>query len=202
MPSTALSSCFLEGGKSRTGRPCAVAVESRMPDRFGPRAEHDQVLTFARCSASRGRPITVAEAAATASRVRVFGRCCLGTRMGVLRRPSSRWCPLPTCLLWDRATIGGGALPMREKRAVRQEEMRAVLITHDLGQVRRPAHELAFLHHGRIVERTLGAASARKRQPSCAARLCTKPGRVSSDCRSGEPSSSATSSPRWHAAAA
>ena len=29
-----------------------------------------------------------------------------------------------------------------------------VLITHDLGQARRLADEVAFLHHGRLVERT------------------------------------------------
>jgi tungstate transport system ATP-binding protein len=40
---------------------------------------------------------------------------------------------------------------------VRHEGMRVVLITHDLGQVRRLADEVAFLHHGRIVERTPGA---------------------------------------------
>ena len=33
-----------------------------------------------------------------------------------------------------------------------------VFITHDLGQARRPADEIAFLHHGRIIERTPSAA--------------------------------------------
>ncbi len=37
---------------------------------------------------------------------------------------------------------------------VRAEGMRVVLITHDLGQARRLADEVAFLHHGRLVERT------------------------------------------------
>ena len=32
--------------------------------------------------------------------------------------------------------------------------MPVVLITHDLGQVRRLADEVAFLHHGRLIERT------------------------------------------------
>jgi tungstate transport system ATP-binding protein len=31
-----------------------------------------------------------------------------------------------------------------------------VLITHDLGQLRRLADEVVFLHHGRIFERTPG----------------------------------------------
>jgi len=37
--------------------------------------------------------------------------------------------------------------------AVRREGTRVLLITHDLGQVRRLADEIAFLHRGRIVER-------------------------------------------------
>ncbi len=36
---------------------------------------------------------------------------------------------------------------------VRSEGTRVVLITHDLGQVRRLADDVAFLHHGRILER-------------------------------------------------
>jgi tungstate transport system ATP-binding protein len=43
-------------------------------------------------------------------------------------------------------------------RAVRSEGTRVVLITHDLGQARRLADEVAFLHHGRILERTPSAA--------------------------------------------
>jgi tungstate transport system ATP-binding protein len=42
--------------------------------------------------------------------------------------------------------------------AVSLEGTRVVLITHDLGQARRLADEVAFLHHGRIVERTPSAA--------------------------------------------
>ncbi len=38
--------------------------------------------------------------------------------------------------------------------AVRGEGVPVVLITHDLGQVRRLADEVAFLHHGRLIERT------------------------------------------------
>ena len=38
--------------------------------------------------------------------------------------------------------------------AVRREGTRVLLITHDLGQVRRLADEVAFLHRGRIIERT------------------------------------------------
>jgi len=37
---------------------------------------------------------------------------------------------------------------------IRAEGKRVVLITHDLGQARRLADEVAFLHHGRIIERT------------------------------------------------
>jgi tungstate transport system ATP-binding protein len=38
-------------------------------------------------------------------------------------------------------------------RAARNEGMRIVLITHDVGQARRLADEIVFLHHGRILER-------------------------------------------------
>jgi tungstate transport system ATP-binding protein len=37
---------------------------------------------------------------------------------------------------------------------VRSEGVRIVLITHDLGQARRLADEVAFLHHGRLLERS------------------------------------------------
>lgn len=39
-------------------------------------------------------------------------------------------------------------------REVRAEGVGALLITHDLGQARRLADEVAFLHHGRVLERT------------------------------------------------
>src|SRR5207244_277509 len=42
--------------------------------------------------------------------------------------------------------------------AVRLEGTRVVLITHDLGQARRLADEVAFMHHGRIMERTPSTA--------------------------------------------
>ena len=38
--------------------------------------------------------------------------------------------------------------------AARAQGVRIVLITHDLGQARRLADEVAFLHRGRLVERT------------------------------------------------
>jgi tungstate transport system ATP-binding protein len=41
---------------------------------------------------------------------------------------------------------------------VRLEGMGVVLITHDLGQARRLADEIAFVHRGRIIERAAGAA--------------------------------------------
>ena len=60
--------------------------------------------------------------------------------------------------------------------AVRAEGTRVLLITHDLGQVRRLADEVAFLHRGRIVERTPAprcfslSRKRPRRRPSCAAR--------------------------------
>jgi tungstate transport system ATP-binding protein len=51
---------------------------------------------------------------------------------------------------------------------VRSEGTRVVLITHDLGQLRRLADEVAFLHHGRVVERTPSAAFLVKPQSAAA----------------------------------
>jgi tungstate transport system ATP-binding protein len=51
---------------------------------------------------------------------------------------------------------------------VRSEGTRVVLITHDLGQLRRLADEVAFLHHGRIIERTSRAAFLAKPQSAAA----------------------------------
>jgi tungstate transport system ATP-binding protein len=42
--------------------------------------------------------------------------------------------------------------------AVRSEGIRVVLITHDLGQARRLADEIAFLYRGRILERASSQA--------------------------------------------
>ena len=39
-------------------------------------------------------------------------------------------------------------------RSVSRDEMRVVLITHDMGQARRLADEVAFLYRGRLLERT------------------------------------------------
>jgi tungstate transport system ATP-binding protein len=49
--------------------------------------------------------------------------------------------------------------------AVRSEGIRVVLITHDLGQARRLADEIAFLYRGRILERA--ASQAFLAQPAC-----------------------------------
>ena len=59
----------------------------------------------------------------------------------------------PTSNLDPSATLAIEALI----GAVRSEGMRVVLITHDLGQARRLADEVAFLHRGRIIERTPSA---------------------------------------------
>ncbi len=40
---------------------------------------------------------------------------------------------------------------------VRADGVPVVLITHDIGQARRLADEVAFLHHGRLIERTPAA---------------------------------------------
>jgi tungstate transport system ATP-binding protein len=56
----------------------------------------------------------------------------------------------PTSNLDPAATTAIGALV----GAVRGEGTRVVLITRDLGQVRRLADEVAILHRGRIIERT------------------------------------------------
>jgi tungstate transport system ATP-binding protein len=59
----------------------------------------------------------------------------------------------PTSNLDPSATLAIEALIA----GVRSEGTRVVLITHDLGQARRLADEVAFLHRGRIIERTSSA---------------------------------------------
>jgi tungstate transport system ATP-binding protein len=56
----------------------------------------------------------------------------------------------PTSALDPAATNAIEALLTR----VRGEGMRVLLITHDRGQAQRLADEVAFLHHGRLIERT------------------------------------------------
>ena len=60
----------------------------------------------------------------------------------------------PTSNLDPAATIAIEAL----LGIARSEGTRVVLITHDLGQARRVADEVAFLHHGQIIERAPSTA--------------------------------------------
>jgi tungstate transport system ATP-binding protein len=64
----------------------------------------------------------------------------------------------PEVLILDEPTAHldpAGATAVEELiRGVRQEGTRVVLITHDVGQLRRLADDVLFLHHGRVVERT------------------------------------------------
>jgi tungstate transport system ATP-binding protein len=60
----------------------------------------------------------------------------------------------PTSALDPAATTAIEKLLM----GVRDEGVPVVLITHDLGQGKRLADEVAFLHHGRLIERTPSAA--------------------------------------------
>jgi tungstate transport system ATP-binding protein len=68
-----------------------------------------------------------------------------GPEVLILDEPTSNLDPSATLAI--EALIG----------AVRSEGTRVVLITHDLGQARRLADEVAFLHRGRIIERTPSA---------------------------------------------
>jgi tungstate transport system ATP-binding protein len=67
-----------------------------------------------------------------------------GPEILILDEPTSHLDPAATTAVEDMI------------RAVRLEGVRVVLITHDLGQLRRLADEVVFLHHGRIFERTPG----------------------------------------------
>jgi tungstate transport system ATP-binding protein len=64
----------------------------------------------------------------------------------------------PEILVLDEPTSNLDAAATKAIEAllgvVRSEGTRIVLITHDLGQARRLADEVAFLHRGRVVERT------------------------------------------------
>ena len=39
-------------------------------------------------------------------------------------------------------------------RAAHEDGTKIVLVSHDLGQARRLAHEIIFMHRGRIIEQT------------------------------------------------
>jgi tungstate transport system ATP-binding protein len=71
-----------------------------------------------------------------------------GPEILILDEPTSHLDPAATTAVEDLV------------RAVRSEGTRVVLITHDLGQLHRLADEVAFLHHGRILERTPGEVFA------------------------------------------
>jgi tungstate transport system ATP-binding protein len=73
-----------------------------------------------------------------------------GPEVLILDEPTSNLDPSATLAI--EALIG----------AVRSEGTRVVLITHDLGQARRLADEVAFLHRGRIIERTPSATFLEK----------------------------------------
>lgn len=73
-----------------------------------------------------------------------------GPEVLILDEPTSNLDPSATLAI--EALIG----------AVRTEGTRVVLITHDLGQARRLADEVAFLHRGRIIERTPSATFLEK----------------------------------------
>jgi tungstate transport system ATP-binding protein len=68
----------------------------------------------------------------------------------------------PEILILDEPTsaLDPAATTAIEKllRRVHSEGVPVVLITHDLGQARRLADEVAFLHHGRLIERAQSAA--------------------------------------------
>jgi tungstate transport system ATP-binding protein len=65
-----------------------------------------------------------------------------GPEILILDEPTSNLDPAATTAIEDLT------------REVRAEGMRVVLVTHDMGQARRLADEVAFLHHGRLIERT------------------------------------------------
>jgi tungstate transport system ATP-binding protein len=74
----------------------------------------------------------------------------------------------PTSSLDPAATTAIEALA----GAVRAAGTRVVMITHDLGQARRLADEVAFIHHGRVLERSPREAFfARPSSPEAAAFL-------------------------------
>ena len=64
-----------------------------------------------------------------------------GPQIVILDEPTSHLDPAATTAVEDLI------------RTVRLEGTRVALITHDMGQLRRLADEVAFLHHGRILER-------------------------------------------------
>ncbi|MCC6202177.1 MAG: ATP-binding cassette domain-containing protein [Gammaproteobacteria bacterium] len=68
----------------------------------------------------------------------------------------------PTTLLLDEPTTGLDPAAVIEIEGlidrIRSEGTRVLLVTQDPGQARRLAHDIVFLHHGRIAEHTAAAA--------------------------------------------
>jgi tungstate transport system ATP-binding protein len=72
------------------------------------------------------------------------------------------WALEPEVLFLDEPTanLDPGATRLIEAtiNAFHRQGTKIVLVTHDLGQARRHADEIVFLHRGRLVERTMAAA--------------------------------------------
>jgi tungstate transport system ATP-binding protein len=71
------------------------------------------------------------------------------------------WCVGPEVLFLDEpaAALDPGATGVLEAaiRGMRDAGTRIVMATHDLGQARRMADEVLFLHRGRLLEQTPAA---------------------------------------------
>jgi tungstate transport system ATP-binding protein len=110
-----------------------------------PKAER---LSMARAALKRGR---IAHLAQSPARVLSGGeQQLLSLARALATEPEILILDEPTSAL-DPAATGAIEDLLTEARA---QGVRIVLITHDLGQARRLADEVAFLHRGRLVERT------------------------------------------------
>ena len=80
------------------------------------------------------------------------------------------WALEPEVLFLDEPTASLDPAATRAVEAIiatiHAAGTKIVMTTHDLGQARRLADEIVFLHHGRVVEHTpADASSARRRRP-------------------------------------
>ena len=118
--------CRIRAGR---GRCCPPGAAGARPCRAGARLAHLAHVPARVLSGGEQQLLAIARALAT------------GPEILILDEPTSNLDPAATAAI--EALVG----------AVRREGVRVLLITHDLGQVRRLADEVAFLHRGRIVER-------------------------------------------------
>jgi tungstate transport system ATP-binding protein len=140
-------------------RRCAVVLQRPVLLRRSVRANLDYAMALRRVprrewAARRARALATANLAGFETRA--ARRLSAGEQQRVAL--ARAWCAGADALFLDEPAAGldPGAVGALEAviRAVRDAGARIVMATHDLGQARRMADEVLFLHRGRLLEHT------------------------------------------------